>query len=310
MKVGIVGAGMVGSAAAYAIGLRGLAREIVLVDLHTARARAEAEDISHAMPFSSSTEIAHGDYAALDGAGVTIIAAGVSQKPGESRLDLLARNAEVFRSVIGQVLAAAPDTILLIATNPVDIMTGIATRLSGLPPGRVIGSGTILDTARFRTLLGTHLDLAPRSIHAYVLGEHGDSEVLIWSSARIGAVPLEAAAQTVGRPLSDADRARIDVGVRRAAYTIIDGKGATWYGIGAGLASLVGAIGQDESSVHSVSILTPEVCGVTDVPLSLPRVLGAAGVTADLVPDMEPSETEALRRSASLLKQTLDEVSL
>lgn len=310
MKVGIVGAGMVGSSAAYATALLGKARHIVLVDLDPALARAHAEDIAHAMPFAANCAIEAGGYASLAGADAVIIAAGVSQKPGESRLDLLARNAAVFRDVLGQIERYAPGALLLIASNPVDIMTGITTRLSGKPAGQVIGSGTILDTARFRHLLGEALGVDPRSVHAYVLGEHGDSEVLAWSSARVGALPLAEVAAQVARPLVAAIRARIDTGVRRAAYTIIEGKGATYYGIGAGLARLISAIGNDEASVHSVSILTPEVAGVTHVPLSLPRLIGAGGVLADLPPELSPDETEALRKSAKLLKDTLEAVRL
>jgi L-lactate dehydrogenase len=304
MKVGIVGAGMVGSAAGYALALRGAASRVVFVDLNPDLARAQAEDIAHAVPFASSTIVTSGDYGDLKGAGVVILAAGVSQKPGETRLELLSRNAEVFRTVVGHVRTAAPDAILLIATNPVDIMTDIATRLSGLPPARVIGSGTILDTARFRSLLGQHLGIAPQSLHAYVLGEHGDSEVLAWSAARAGSVPLRSFAAQVGAPLTDEVRARIDDRVRNAAYTIIAGKGATWYGIGAGLARIVRAIAVDEQAVFSVSIVTAEVEGVRDVALSVPRVVGTQGVTAQLFPELDAHEHAALERSARLLKDT------
>jgi L-lactate dehydrogenase len=304
MKVGIVGAGMVGSAAGYALALRGAASRVVFVDMNADLARAQAEDIAHAVPFASATVVTPGDYDDLAGAGVVILAAGVSQKPGETRLQLLSRNAEVFRTVIGHVRAAAPDAILLVATNPVDIMTDIATRLSGLPPSRVIGSGTILDTARFRSLLGQHLGVAPQSIHAYVLGEHGDSEVLAWSAARAGAVPIRSFAAQVGAPLTDEVIAGIDDRVRNAAYTIIAGKGATWYGIGAGLARIVRAIAADEQAVFSVSILTAEVEGIREVALSVPRVVGAQGVTAQLFPELDAAEHAALERSARLLKDT------
>jgi L-lactate dehydrogenase len=304
MKVGIVGAGMVGSAAGYALALLGTAGEVVLVDLNEAMAKAQAEDIAHAVPFASATIVRSGGYDMLRDAAVVILAAGVSQKPGETRLELLERNAEVFRSIVGEVLAVAPDAILLVASNPVDIMTDVTTHLSGLPAERVIGSGTILDTARFRSLLGSHLGIAPQSVHAYVLGEHGDSEVLAWSAARAGSVPLRSFAAQVGSPLTEAVRARIDDGVRNAAYTIIAGKGATWYGIGAGLARIVRAILRDEQAVLSVSILTKEVEGVRDVALSVPRVVGRAGVTADLFPDLDADEHEALGRSARLLKDT------
>ncbi|MEL6167886.1 MAG: L-lactate dehydrogenase [Pseudomonadota bacterium] len=304
MKVGIIGAGMVGSAAGFALALTGTAKEIVFVDLDEARAQAEAEDIAHAVPFASATIVRSGLYEDLKGASLAILAAGVSQKPGESRLDLLARNAEVFRTVIADIQSVAPDALLLVATNPVDIMTEIATRLADLPPMRVIGSGTILDTARFRSLLGRHLGIAPRSVHAYVLGEHGDSEVLGWSNARAGSVPIRDFAAQIGAPLTDEIRSDIDNGVRNAAYRIIAGKGATWYGIGAGLARIVRAVAADEQAVLSVSILSGEVCGVRDVALSLPRVVGASGVTADLFPNLDKAETDALHRSASILKST------
>lgn len=310
MKVGIVGAGMVGSAAGYALALRGTASRVVLVDLNADLARAQAEDIAHAVPFASATVVTAGDYGDLAGAAVVILAAGVSQKPGETRLQLLSRNAEVFRSVVASVLAAAPDAILLVATNPVDIMTDIATRLSGLPPTRVIGSGTILDTARFRSLLGTHLGISPQSVHAYVLGEHGDSEVLAWSAARAGSVPLRSFAAQVGAPLTDEVVARIDDRVRNAAYTIIAGKGATWFGIGAGLARIVRAIRGDEQAVLSVSMVTPEVEGVRDVALSVPRVVGARGITAQLFPDLDDAEHAALERSARLLRDTASALDL
>ncbi|MGR3824111.1 MAG: L-lactate dehydrogenase [Salipiger marinus] len=304
MKAGIIGAGMVGSAAAYALALRGGASDVVLVDRNAALARAQAEDIAHAVPFAHPCQIHAGGYDALAGAAVVILAAGVAQKPGESRLSLLARNAQVFAEVIGSVRDAAPDALLLVATNPVDVMTDVARRVSGLPAARVIGSGTILDSARFRALLGDHLGIAAQSVHAYVLGEHGDSEVLGWSSARAGAVPLAGFADQMGAPLTADVRARIDDAVRRAAYRIIEGKGATWYGIGAGLARIVQAIRDDQRAVLSVSATTPEIQGVADVALSLPRVIGRAGVIATLLPDLDADEATALRASAEMLAET------
>ncbi|MBW8302129.1 MAG: L-lactate dehydrogenase [Hydrogenophaga sp.] len=310
MKVGIVGAGMVGSSAGYALAMMGIASDIVFVDKNAALAIAQAEDISHAVPFVSATTVTAGDYEALAGTRVVIIAAGVSQKPGESRLELLERNAGVFREVVAEVLRASPDAILLIASNPVDIMTQIATRLSGLPPQRVIGSGTILDTARFRSLVGRHLGIAPQSVHAYVLGEHGDSELLAWSNARAGSVALRSFAEQVGKPLTEDERRAIDDGVRNAAYKIINGKGSTYYGIGAGLARIVKAIAQDQRDVLSVSIVTPRVADVYDVALSVPRIIGATGVSADLFPDLDDEEHAALHRSAALLKERVESVSL
>jgi L-lactate dehydrogenase len=304
MKVGIVGAGMVGSAAGFALVLGGGASEIVLVDANPARAIAEAEDISHAVPFGRPIAVRAGGYDDLAGASVVILAAGVGQKPGETRLQLLGRNADVFRLVVGAVTRVAPDAILLVATNPVDVMTHVATRLSGWSPARVIGSGTILDTARFRSLLGRHLGIAPQSAHAYVLGEHGDSEVLAWSAARAGSVPITAFAAQVSAPVTAAVRADIDQGVRRAAYRIIEGKGATWHGIGAGLARIVRAITADEGAVLSISTRTADIGGVASVTLSLPRVIGRRGISAELRPYLDEGETRALAASARLLAET------
>ena len=310
MKIGVVGAGMVGATSAYAMVMRGVGREIVLVDLDRKLSEAQAQDITHATPFAYPLPVRAGDYPDLDGAGIVVLAAGVSQKPGESRLDLLARNAEVFAAIIPQVLAAAPDAVLLVATNPVDVMTQIAARISGLPRGRVIGSGTVLDTARFRALLGSHLGLSPKSVHGYVLGEHGDSEVLCWAGAIAGNAPVADFAQAIGRPLTLEIRAEIDAGVRRAAYRIIDGKGATYYGIGGGIARIAQCIEADERAVLAVSMVTDQVGPVEDVALSLPRVIGAGGVVADLQPELDADERAALTRSAEILKDAVESVAM
>jgi L-lactate dehydrogenase len=310
MKVGIVGAGQVGAAAANALALLGAATRVVLVDRNSDLATAQAADIAHAVPFASTVIVEAGGYRDLAGAGVVILAAGVAQRAGETRLALLERNADVFREIMDEVLSVAPDTILLVATNPVDIMTDIATRLSGLPPERVIGSGTILDTARFRSLLGHHLSISPHSIHAYVLGEHGDSEVLAWSNARAGSVPLVSFAAQIGAAITSEVRGRIDDGVRNAAYRIIAGKGATWHGIGAGLARIVRAIAADQQAVLSVSMRTAEIAGVDGATLSLPRIIGAAGVTATLTPELDSAETNALTASAAMLAETAAAVRL
>lgn len=305
MKVGIVGTGMVGSAAANALMLRGAASELVLIDQNGGRAIAEAEDILHATPFAYITSVRAGDYADLAGAGAVVIAAGVSQRPGETRLALLERNAEVFARAVPRILDAAPEAILVIATNPVDVMTQVATRIAGLPPERVIGSGTILDTARFRALLGAHLRISPKSAHAYVLGEHGDSEVLCWSASDAGGIGVEELARQLGRPLDEAAKAAIDQGVRRAAYKIIEGKGATWYGIAGGLTRIIQSIGGNENSVLTVSTLADQVEGVGPVALSLPRVVGRRGVVATLWPKLSDAEHLALRRSAEVIKDAL-----
>ncbi|MFC7332886.1 L-lactate dehydrogenase [Rhodocista pekingensis] len=313
MKIGIVGAGFVGSTAAYAMVMRGVGSEIVLVDRNGELADAQARDILHATPFAYPTKVRAGSYADLDGAGLVVLAAGVNQKPGETRLELLTRNAEIFGGIIPEVLKAAPQTILLVATNPVDVMTQISTVIAarhGVPTCRVIGSGTILDTARYRALLGQHLGVSPKSVHAHVLGEHGDSEVLHWSNAEAGGLNVAVVGDQVGRPVTDAVKARIDDEVRCAAYRIIKGKGATWYGIGGGLARLAQVIANDERALVTCSMLTDSCLGVPQVALSLPRLLGAAGVISTLTPDLDEAEASALRHSAEVLKSAFDGVAL
>ncbi len=305
MKIGIIGCGLVGSSGAFAIALVGAATELVLVDLDADLANAHAEDILHATPFSEPIRIAAGDYATLKEAELVILACGVGQKPGESRLKLLERNVNVFQNVVPQVLEYAPDSILLVVSNPVDIMTQVVTKVSGLPSRRVIGSGTILDTARFRTLLAEHLGLAPNSVHAYVLGEHGDSEVLAWSNGKIGGVPIFEFAEQTGRRITDDIRAGIDDGVRRAAYRIIEGKGATYYGIGAGIARIAKAIRDDEGAVLTLSNIEGVHNGVS---LSLPRVLKAKGIETTIQPTLSDEEEKALKKSAEILKEAAAEL--
>jgi len=303
MKVGIIGCGFVGSTAAYAMALEGAASEIVLVDLNLQLAKAQAEDILHATPFAKPVRVVAGDYPDLKGSGVVVLACGVAQRPGENRLRLLERNAKVFEAVVPQVLKYVPRALLVVASNPVDVITSVVAAISGLPPARTIGTGTILDTARFRTLLGEHLHVAPASVHAYVVGEHGDSEVLAWSSADVGGVPLADFARQAGRPITEQARSSIEEGVRRAAYRIIEGKGATYYGIGAGIARIVRAIRSDEGAVLTLSSPSKRIEGLVGVSLSLPRVFGAHGVRAELRPKLSPDEEEALYRSADILRQ-------
>ena len=304
MKIGIIGCGFVGSSSAFAIALVGAATELILIDLNADMAKAHAEDILHATSFSEPVRVTARDYSTLKGAGLVVLACGVGQKPGESRLKLLERNVNVFQNVVPRVLEHAPDSILLIVSNPVDIMTQVVTKISGLPPERVIGSGTILDTARFRTLLAEHLGLAPHSVHAYVLGEHGDSEVLAWSSGKIGGVPVIEFAEQIGRRITDDVKARIDDGVRRAADRIIEGKGATYYGIGAGIARIAKAIRDDEGAVLTLS----NIEGLNGVSLSLPRVLKAKGIEATIQPMLSNEEQKALKRSADILREAAAEL--
>jgi len=305
MKVGIIGCGFVGSSAAYAMALKGTASEIALVDLNRKLAQAQAEDILHATPFSRPVRVIAGDYPQLEGAGIVILACGVGQRPGETRLQLLERNVEVFRKVVPQVLQSAPGALLLVVSNPVDVITQVVTKLSRLSAAKVMGSGTILDTARFRALLGEHLGVAPVSIHGYVLGEHGDSEVLVWSSAKVGGVSIRDYAEQIGLDVTEAMKAQIDDGVRRAAYRIIEGKGATYYGIGAGIAQIVQAVRDDERRVLTVSSLTREVATFKGICLSLPRVVGREGILTELRPDLSSEEHRALQKSADILKEAV-----
>lgn len=311
MKIGVVGCGQVGSASAYACVLRGVGTELVLVDRDEALAAAQAEDISHATPFAKYMPITSGSYAALEHCGVVMVAAGVGQKPGETRLDLLKRNAEIFESIIPQIQQAAPDAILVIATNPVDIITHMTARIAGkkgTASNRVIGSGTILDTARFRTLLAQHLNVSSHSVHAHVLGEHGDSEVLNWSGANVSNIALRLFARQAGAEVTDLDRQRIDDAVRKAAYRIIKGKGATWYGIGAGMARLVSAITEDEHSVLTCCTPVAKVGDIEDVTLSLPNIVSAGGIVRTIPPTLDEAEQTALSRSAQIIKSALESV--
>ncbi|MCC7037588.1 MAG: L-lactate dehydrogenase [Alphaproteobacteria bacterium] len=310
MKIGIFGCGNVGSASAYACALRGIGTELVMVDQNHALAQAQAEDILHATPFANPVGVRAGGVDDLADAAIVMIAAGVNQKPGETRLDLLKRNGDVFADIIPRIRKSAPGAILLNATNPVDIMTHFAARFSGGGAGRVIGSGTILDTARFRTLLAQHLGVSSHSVHANVLGEHGDSEVLHWSGTSVGNMPLSDFARQTGRPVTEEVRARIDEGVRRAAYKIIQGKGATWYGIGNGMARIAQAILDDESTVLTCCAPIETVEGVDDVTLSLPRIVSEKGISPALYPALDDDERAKLKHSAHVIKEALAQLGL
>jgi len=309
MKIGIVGAGFVGATAAYALVMRGVGREVVLVDKNIPRAQAEADDIYHAVPFAHPLQVNAGDYDKLKGCRVVIIAAGVAQRPGETRLELLARNAAIFQAVIPAILAQAPQAVLVVATNPVDVMTHLAAHYAaahGVPSGRVFGSGTTLDTARFRALLGQRLGVDSQYVHGYVVGEHGDSEVLAWSTVRVGGMHLPDFCALQGIDLDEAARAEIDARVRRAAYHIIAGKGATYYGIGSAIARIVEVILNDERAVLTVCSRLPEVAGVPDVTLALPHLVGGDGVLATLNLPLDADEQRQLAASAGIIRSALD----
>jgi len=313
MKIGIVGCGMVGSTSAYALVMSGVGREIVLVDLNHARAEAEASDISHAIPFAHPLTVRAGDYADLVGARVVVIAGGVAQKPGETRLQLLQRNAAVFRQIVPAVLRHAPEAVMLVVSNPVDIMTHLAAHFAaefGVPPTRVIGSGTTLDTARFRTLLGRHFDVDSQHVHAYVLGEHGDSEVLAWSQATIAGLNLDEFAKVHGKPLTEPERKQIDEMVRRAAYFIIAGKGATYYGIGSAVARIVDALLHDQRAILTICSRITGVPDLEGVTLALPHLVGGEGALATIPLPLDAAEQEALRRSAGILREAIQSLNL
>jgi L-lactate dehydrogenase len=312
-KIGIVGAGLVGSASAFAMVMRGVGREIVLVDVNRARADAEANDIFHAVPFAKPLAVRAGDYADLENAYVVVIAGGVAQRVGETRLQLLQRNADVFRQIVPAVVQSAPDALLLIVTNPVDIMTHVAAQVAGeygVPASRVLGSGTTLDSARFRALLGRHFDVDPHHVHGYVIGEHGDSEVLVWSQATIAGLGLEAFAPVHGTPLTGQDRERIDENVRRAAYHIIAGKGATYYGIGSAVARIVEVLVDDQRAILTICSRISGVAECDGVTLALPHLVGGDGVLATIPLELADAERDGLRRSAGILREALASLQL
>ena len=304
MKVAIIGVGSVGSAVATAVKNTGLVHEIVLFDRDGVRARAAAEDLGHAASFGFDVKItAANNYRTIRGSDIVIIAAGANQKPGQTRTDLLQNNANVIRDIIPRVMANVDPkrVILIIVTNPLDVMVMLAQKLSGLPPARVIGTGTMLDSARLRTILARGLAVSPQSIQSYVLGEHGDSNVIDWSGITIGGLSIEDFCRQAKIPLSAATRNAIENHVRNAAYEIIRGRGATWDGIGAAVADLLKCIVNDEHRILTVSIVAGT--GANVLAMSLPRVVGANGVVATLNPKMSPAESAALRRSGKIIQK-------
>ena len=309
-RVAIVGAGNVGASFAYGLLLSGLASEVVLIDANHAKAEGEAMDLNHAVPLAHPTRVLAGSYADCAGAAVTVITAGSAQRPGETRLDLVQRNAQIFQQIIPQVVAANPNGLLLIATNPVDVLSYAAWKFSGLPSQRVIGSGTILDTARFRYLLSQRFDVDPRSVHAFIIGEHGDSEVPVWSLANIAGMRLPVYCSSNGFQCGLDTLDEIFTQTRDAAYHIIERKGATYYAIATGLVRIVEAILRDQGSVLSVSSLQDDTYGVGDVYFSLPTVLDAAGVNHVIRLDLAEDEIAGLQRSARILRQTIESLKL
>jgi len=304
-RVAIVGTGNVGSTFAYALLLSGLAAEIVLIDVNRAKAEGEAMDLNHAMPFTHPTRIWAGDYADCAGATVTVLTAGANQKPGQSRLDCLQANARIWREIVPQIAHHNPYVILLVATNPVDVLTYAALKLSGLPAARVLGSGTILDTARFRFLLSQHFGVDARSVHAYIIGEHGDSEVPVWSLANIAGMHLPEYCRAQGLPYNPEQMQKIFESTRDGAYHIIERKGATYYAVAAGLLRITQSILRHQNTVLSVSSLMENYYGISDVCFSLPTVVDRGGIQQVLRLELDETETVQLRRSAEVLKKTI-----
>jgi len=303
-RIAVVGAGAVGSTIAYAAMIQGLAHDIVLIDAIAGKAEAEAKDLMHGSMFVPAVEVSAGGLDLCKGARIVVITAGAKQRPGQTRLELVATNARIYREIIPKILQSAPEALLLVVSNPVDVLTYISLKVSGLPRSRVIGSGTVLDTSRFRTLLSRRLNVAVGNIHAYIVGEHGDSEVPLWSSAQVGNVPLQLFSTPACPPLTGVDHAEIFHNVRDAAAQVIAAKGATNWAVGLAVGRILEAILRDEQSVLTVSSLLEDYCGISDVCISVPCLMCRAGVSSTLpLPYREP-ELAALKRSAELLKAT------
>lgn len=309
-KVVIIGSGKVGTTFAFALQLNGLVGEIVLIDLDTQRTEGEVMDLNHAVPLTNPVHIYQGSYQDCADAEVIVIAAGSAQRPQETRLDLFKRNTAIFKQIIPQIIQYNREAIFLIATNPVDILSYVAHKISGLPAARIIGSGTILDTSRFRWLLGQYFSLDARNVHAYVIGEHGDSEVAVWSLANIAGMPLDQYCESIGCSIPDDQRQIISDQVRNAAYEIISRKGATFYAVAAGLVRIVESILRNQYSVLSISNLVPGYYGIHDVYLSLPAVISQHGVDHILELPLDEKEKGELQHSATVLRDTLNQLDI
>ncbi len=308
VRIAIVGAGNVGATFAYSLLLSGLAAEIVLIDVNRSKAEGEAMDLNHAVPMAHPARIWAGDYQDCAGAAVTVITAGSAQRPGETRLDLVQRNAGILRPMVESIVKYNPKGMLLIASNPVDVLTYAAWKYSGLSKERVIGSGTILDTARFRYLLSDYFGVDARSVHAYIIGEHGDSEVPVWSLANIAGMRLAVYSEANCVSCSDEDMERIFAQTRDAAYHIIERKGATYYAVASGLTRIVEAILRDQSTVLSVSSLIEDYYGINDVYLSLPTVVSSKGIEHFIKLELDEKEAAGLRKSAEVLRGILTQL--
>lgn len=307
-SVGLVGTGMVGASFAYSLMQHGVANELVLIDADKGRAEGEAMDLNHGMPFVRPMRIIAGDYADLAYADVVVICAGINQRPGQTRLDLLKTNVNIFREIVPKIAAVNQEAIILVATNPVDILTHVTAEVVGVNRCCIMGSGTTLDTARLRYLLGTHYGVDPRSVHAYIVGEHGDSELALWSLANIAGVRLT---EFVGANGQGYDQSAIDLifnQTRNAAYEIIQRKKATYYAIGLGLCYIIEAILRDQHTVMTVSSPLSGQYGVDGISISMPAIVGRRGVEEVLNLPISDNELVAFQRSAQTLKNRLTEI--
>ena len=307
-KAAIIGCGFVGSSSAFALMQSGLFSEIVLIDSDMERAEGEALDISHGMPLAKPTKIYAGSYDDASDAAIIIVTAGANQKPDETRLDLVKKNVAIFRSVIPEIPKRNYQGIILVVANPVDILTYAAVKFSGLSPKRVIGSGTVLDTARLKYLLSEHLNVDSRSIHAYIIGEHGDSEFAAWSSANVSGVPLFDFCKMRGHTHYEEASREIEEKVRNSAYEIIKRKHATYYGIAMSVKRICEAVIRDEKSVLPVSSIIDDVYGIHDVALSLPAIVGKDGVENIMPIRLNEEEHKRLRNSAEVLRGVINDV--
>ena len=301
-KVAVIGCGFVGSSSAFALMQSGLFSEMVLIDADTKRAEGEAMDISHGISFARPMQIYAGNYDDITDAAIIVITAGANQKPDETRLDLIKKNAAIMKSIVGEIKKRDFGGILLIVSNPVDILTLIALKESGYPSNRVIGSGTVLDTGRFKYLLGEHLDVDSRSVHAFIIGEHGDSELAAWSNARIGGLKVNDFCELRGHFNHEQSMKKIFENVRNSAYEIIERKHATYYGIAMAVKRICEAIVRNEKSILPVSSLMTGEYGLNDVVLSIPAVVDETGVQKVIAIELNDEELTKLKDSANILK--------
>lgn len=309
-KVGIVGCGFVGSATAFALMQSGLFSEMVLLDVDEDKAEGEALDIVHGMPFVGAINIYVGDYEDLEDASVIIVTAGANQKPGETRLDLVKKNVAIFKNIIPEISRLDFEGVLLIVSNPVDVLSYVAWKLSGFPKERVIGSGTVLDTSRLKVQVGQHLDVDSRGVHAYIIGEHGDSEIAAFSCANVSGIPLEDFCELLGHEDHDDEMDEIAENVKNIAYEIIAKKDATYYGIAMAIRRICEAIVRNEKSILPVSRLIEGEYGISDIYLSLPAIVGGGGLVRRIPLPLDEEETERLRKSAEMLKDIVSELEL